>query len=263
MEVSYNNPGRYNRFRIEPFGSISDDTAFVDNVDLRVIKSSNDSFQVTVAKFVNGRTRRYADTLAALMTYNIAQKDSLLLIDRGVPITEQDKFRNQHVVITIAVPVGKKIKINKKVSWGNRERFQFPWADGENNYDWDTESFPMHNYQGEELIMREDGLYTLDGKPANENWNNKRKYYKRIGPGNIKITVDENDNETNSDDSVDNPGYRYDRSVDSIRNIKEREVKKLKDSLQKKKDELEKKLEKLDNTSADAFGGKYDFILSI
>jgi hypothetical protein len=111
--------------------------------------------------------------------------------------------------------------------------------------------------------MREDGLYTLDGKQANENWNHKRKYYKRIGPGNIKITVDENDNETNSDDSVDNPGYRYDRSVDSIRNIKEREVKKLKDSLQKKKEELEKKLEKLDNTSADAFGGKYDFILSI
>ncbi len=263
MEVSYNNTSRYNKFRMQPFGSISDDTAFVDNVDLRIVKSSNDSFQVTVAKFVNGRTRRYADTLAALMNYNIAQKDSLLLIDRGVPITEQDKFRNQHVVIIIAVPVGKKIKINKKVNWGNHERFQFPWAEGEYDYDWESESFSWYNHQGEELIMREDGIYTLDGKQANENWNNKRKYYKRIGPGNIKITVDENDNESNSDDSVDNPGYRYDRSVDSIRNIKDREVKKLKDSLQKKKEELEKKLEKLDNTSADAFGGKYDFILSI
>jgi len=266
MEVAYNSQGRYNRFKMVPFGSISEDTAFVDNVNIRVVKSSNDSFQVTVAKFANGRTRRYADTLAALMNYNVFQKDSLLLIDRGVPITEQDKFRNQHIVITIAVPVGKRIKINKKVNRGNRERFQFPWSDDEYDYDWENESFSWYGHQDEELIMQEEGSYTLDGKPVNERWEkkNKKRTSIRVGPGNIKITVDENDNEINDNDTVDNPGYRYEKSIDSLRNIKEKEVQRMKDSLQKKKEELEKKLEKLDqSTSADAFGGKYDFIMSI
>ncbi|MEJ7674332.1 MAG: hypothetical protein WKF59_16965 [Chitinophagaceae bacterium] len=47
------------------------------------------------------------------------------------------------------------------------------------------------------------------------------------------------------DDSVNNPGYRYEKSIDSLRNIKEKEVQRMKDSLQKKKEELEKKLEKI------------------
>ena len=168
MEVSYNNQGRYNRFRMEPFASMYEDTAYVDNVSVRIVKSANDSFQVTLTKFVNGRTRHYADTLAALMTYNVSQKDSTILLDRGIPITEQDKFRNQHMVVNIAVPVGKMIKINKRLGWGNWERFQFPWTENGDDYDWETESYSWYNHQGEPLVMREDGLYTLDGKPANE-----------------------------------------------------------------------------------------------
>lgn len=260
LEVAYNTGERYNRFRMQPFGSFNEDTAYVENINVRIIKSATDSFQVSVTKFCNGRTRQYADTLAALINYNIVQRDSALLIDRGIPITRQDKFRNQHVVITIAVPVGKRIKINKKVAWGNWERFQFPWTEDGNDYDWDTESFSWYGHQDEELIMKDDGLYTLDGKPASERWNKKRTFYKKMGPGNIKITVDEDGNY----DTADDPGYRYERSIDSLKMIKDREVKKIKDSLQKKKEELERKLEKLDQTtSADAFSGKYDFVMSI
>ena len=263
MQVSYNSNGRYNRFRMEPFASFTEDTAYVDNVSLRIIKSANDSFQVTLTKFCNGRTRHYADTLAALMNYNVSQKDSTLLIDRGVPITEEDKFRNQHVVITIAVPVGKSIQINKRVGWGNWERFQFPWTENGDDYDWETESFSWYNHQGEQLIMKEDGLYTLDGKPASEDWRHKRTIYKKIGPNKVKVTVDDGDE---SDDN--NPGYRYDdtqKSIDSLKVVKEKQIQKMKDSLQKKKEELEKKLQKIDqNTNADALSGKkFDFIMSI
>ncbi len=264
MEVAYYNPGRYNRFRIQSFGSISEDTAFVDNVNIRVVKSASDSFQVTVAKFCHGRTRRYADTLAALMNYNVAQKDSILLIDRGIPITQQDKFRNQHVVITIAVPVGKRIKIDKRVNSGNQERFHFPWTEDGDEYDWDNESFSWYGHRDEELVMKEDGLYTLDGKPVNESWNRKRTYHQRIGPGNIRIMVDDEGNENNTVDTASDPGYRYERSIDSLRIIKEKEVKRIRDSLQKKKEELERKLEKIDQTtSTDTFNGKFDFIMNI
>ena len=256
LEVAYNNTGRYNRFRIEPFGMLTEDTAFVDNVSLRIIKSTNDSFQVTVTKFVNGRTRQYADTLAALMNYNVEQRDSTLWIPRGIAITEQDKFRNQHIVLTIAVPVGKRIRINKRIGWGNWERFEFPWSNNREDYDWETESYTWYAHQGEELVMQEDGLYTLDGRPANERPTRKRTIYKGVGPNKVKVTIED------GDDSGD-PGYRYDRTIDSLKIIKEREIRKVKDSLQKKKDELEKKIEKMDQ-SADAINGnKFDFVLSI
>ncbi len=254
LEVTYNNTGRYNRFKLEPFGMLTEDTAFVDNVSLRVIKSTNDSFQVTVTKFVNGRTRQYADTLAALMNYSLEQRDSTLWIPRGIAITEQDKFRNQHIVLTIAVPVGKRIKINKRIGWGNWERFEFPWSDNRDDYDWETESYTWYAHQGEELVMQEDGLYTLDGRPANERPTHRRTIYKGAGPN--KVTIED------GDESGD-PGYRYDKTIDSLRIIKEKEIRKVKDSLQKKKDELEKKLEKMDQ-SADAINGNtFDFVLSI
>jgi phage shock protein PspC (stress-responsive transcriptional regulator) len=266
MQVSYNSNARYNHFRMEPFASISEDTAYVDNVSLRIIKSTNDSFQVTVTKFCNGRTRHFADTLVALMTYNVTQKDSSLLLDRGVPITEQDKFRNQHVVVTIAVPVGKAIQINKRVGWGNWERFQFPWTENGDDYDWETESYSWYNHHGEPLVMKEEGLYTLDGRPASEGGGHRRTIYKKIGPNKIKVTVD--DQEDNADDQTTNPGYRYDqtqKSIDSLKVVKEKQIQKMKDSLQKKKEELEKKLQKIDqNTNADAFSGKkFDFVMSI
>ena len=256
LEVAYNNTGRYNRFRMEPFGVLTDDTTFVDNISLRVIKSPNDSFQVTVTKFVNGRTRQYADTLAALMNYNVEQKDSTLMIPRGIAITQQDKFRNQHIVLTIAVPVGKRIKISKRMGWGNWERFEFPWTDNREDYDWETESYSWYAHQGEELVMQENGLYTLDGRPANERPAHRKIIYKGIGPNKTKVTIE--DGEEPGD-----PAYRYDKTIDSLKIIKEREIRKVKDSLQKKKDELEKKIEKMDQ-SADAINGsKFDFVLSI
>ncbi|MGI8581023.1 MAG: PspC domain-containing protein [Chitinophagaceae bacterium] len=263
MEVAYHPSARYSRFRMQPFGSIIEDTAYIENVNVRIIKSLNDSFQVTVSKFVNGRTRQYADTLASLINYNVTQRDSTLLIDRGVPITEQDKFRNQHVTITIAVPVGKRIKINNKVGWGSSEHFQFPWTEDSNDFDWDSESFSWYQHQGEELIMEEEGLYTLDGKPAYESGGRKRTYYKKVGPNKIKVTVDDEDEDRRNNSTSDDPGYRYDRTIDSLKIIREKEVKRIKDSLQKQKEELERKLEKMDqNPSADAFR-KYDFVLSI
>jgi hypothetical protein len=115
--------------------------------------------------------------------------------------------------------------------------------------------------------MKEDGLYTLDGKRTDEDWGrHRRTYYKKVGPNKVKVTIDGDEND--NDNSIDNPGYRYDqtqKTIDSLKVIKEKQVQKLKDSLQRKKEELEKKLEKIDqNTSADAIGGKeFDFILSI
>ena len=263
--VSSSNLRRYNRFRFEPFGNINEDTAFVDNVNLRVIKSPNDSFQITITKFCNGRNRRFADTLAALMNYPVEQRDSTLILPRGIPITEQDKFRNQHVMVTIAVPVGKRIILNHAAG-GNWERFQFPWSENGDEYDWDTESFSWYNHQGEELEMREDGLYTLGGKSTREDWDHRRTIYKKFGKNKIKITVNDDEEQNN----IPGPGYRYDqtqKAIDSLKLLKEKQMHNLKDSLQKKKEELEKKLEKIDqNNGTEAFNCEnkmFDFVITI
>lgn len=235
LEVS--NPGsiHYNRFRFEPFSSMDDDTAFVNNVSVRIIKSKNDSFQVTLTKFARGRTRRYADTLASLIKYNIEQRDSVLYLDRGIAITENDKFRNQHVVITIAVPLGKVIKINRNFSWGNWENFEGPWSDRDDNYSWEDEEYSWYAVRGQDLVMHEDGLYTMEGVPADRSL--RREYLnKKIKEG----LPNEND-----------PGsYRYDmpkKQLDSLIEIKRIQLEKQKDSLRKAKELIDIRLQKLES----------------
>jgi len=135
-----------------------EDTLYIDNVGLKIKQSTNDSFHVTVKKMVNGETRFAADTSASIMHYNILQKDSFLFIDKSVGINKREKFRNQNVVVTIYVPIGKQIQLpySKEivVKKNSEMKLQF----------WDETKVEYRDY-----IMRVDGLYTLDGK-ASYDW---------------------------------------------------------------------------------------------
>ena len=135
-----------------------EDTLYIDNVGLKIKQSPNDSFHVTVKKMVNGETRFAADTSASIMHYNILQKDSFLFIDKSVGINKREKFRNQNVVVTIYVPIGKQIQLpySKEivVKKNSEMKLQF----------WDESKVESRDY-----IMRVDGLYTLDGK-ASYDW---------------------------------------------------------------------------------------------
>jgi phage shock protein PspC (stress-responsive transcriptional regulator) len=138
--------------------NVDEDTIYFDNVGLKIKQSTNDSFQVTVKKMVNGETRFAADTSASIMHYNILQKDSFLLIDKSVGINRNEKFRNQNIVVTIYVPIGKQIQLpySKEivVKKNSEMKLQF----------WDESNVELRDY-----IMRVDGLYTLDGK-ASYDW---------------------------------------------------------------------------------------------
>ncbi len=118
--------------------------------------------------------------------------------------------------------------------------------------------------------MQEDGLYTLDGRKTSEERGRKISYYKRFGKKNVKVTVDENNNDDADDNNNNNSGYRYNqtqKAIDSLKVIKEKQVKNLKDSLEKKKEELEKRLEKIDQSNGtEAFtrdNKRFDFIVII
>ena len=263
-------------FNFEPFGAYgSMDTAFIGNVKVRITKSPTDSFMVNVLKMTNGRTRRAADTLLPKINFNANQNDSLLMMDRAITINTTDKFRNQFVEVTIAVPVGHYIKIDKNFGYGNRVRFGGFWGGSdwyyynnniENDYDFSY---------GEKYIMKEDGLYRLDGTRSDKddyNWDDNSGNPNSVSP----LT-----NDTNG-------GYRYNRNIDSLKDVQdkqlktmeqkmdsiksanEREVNKIKDSLQREKDEINQKLEKLNKRTAfyqnnclQKPGGDFTFIMHI
>ena len=233
---------RNNWLHFEPFARFDDDTAYVNNIKLRIIRSTNDSFKVTLIKFSNGFNRRYADTLASKINYTVQQIDSALYIDKGIAINKNDKFRNQHVVITIAVPVGRFINISKQLENAEWSHFSGP-MNHDNDWDteWDTnEEEGWVNHCGQDLIMKTDGLYTLDGLPVNEE---RRRGRTQVNIGPVHIDADGNDDEQVSPS--------IEKKIDSLK-LQNRQMRKLKDSLEKAKEQIDKKLEKIqDNTIND------------
>lgn len=244
LEITTSKPGKkfYNNrwFRMEPFEGMDEDTAFVQNISVHIVKSPNDSFRVTMLKMARGSKKRYADTLASLINFNVAQMDSILTIDRGIGITRENKFRNQRVVLTVYVPVGKQIKVNRNVGWGYDISFG-------SSRDWDIDFEDLeegwdHNI---DYIMKEDGLYTLSGEAA-DTWKHPKK-------NNRINNNDDNDNEVEKLNNGVGDNYRYDNNniqtkIDSLKQKLEKEQQVIKDSLQKAKEKIDKQLEKMDNT---------------
>ena len=260
MELTTISPTRkYYRnkwFNLQPFEDLIDDTAFVKNMEVKILKSPNDSFKVTMLKMVNGPSTRAANTLANQINYGGEQKDSLLILDKGIAITRQNKFRNQRVIVTVYVPVGKQIRIDRSIGWGHNVHFGGSWNDDEFNIDSDEEERGWESNKN--YVMKADGLYTLDGEPADGNKNNgKRKSKVKIGKDGIeindngnRISIDKNGIKIN--ESAD--GYRYDNSqpvnaLDSLKIKLEMEQKRTRDSLEKAKENIDKQLEKIDGNN--------------
>jgi len=158
-------------FEITPFEGYYDaDTVFVRNLRIRIVPSKTDSFQVKVVKLSNGKTIQSANELASKINFDITQQDSLLYLDKGIGINKIDKFRNQHVIMTIAVPIGKRIKVANKgwtqtnvningrgIRMGTIDRISSDgnWYD-EWNEPWDNESYQFE--RGVEYKMTNTGL---------------------------------------------------------------------------------------------------------
>lgn len=105
-------------FNIESFASITEDSAYVRNIWVRIVRSSNDSFNVKITRRAQGKTKTEASELASKINFDITQQDTVLTLSKGVNINNTDKFRNQHVIVTIAVPVGKRFIVSHKANFG-------------------------------------------------------------------------------------------------------------------------------------------------
>ena len=239
LVVSSSNPANSKKYygrnwiRFEAFENmIEDDTAFVRNVYVVIAKSANDSFRVTMKKAARGYNRPEANKLAGLIDFKAEQKDSVLLLEKGIAINKTDKFRNQAVIITVYVPVGKQVRINKGIGWPvhfGDDRWDGNWNG--DNFDWDGEE-DIRWQSDVDYIMKEDGLYTLTGRKA-DGWNDK----KRSQPN-----YNRNDN---------GDGYRYndfDKKADSVRKLQEQKRQHQLDSLDREDKKRERMRDSLENT---------------
>lgn len=159
----YNNDIHW--FHFEPYANFDGDTAFIKNIRIRIIKSSTDSFQVKLVKQARGESREKADLRANKINFDISQNDSTLTLDKGLAISSNNIFRNQNVIVTIAVPVGKRIKIDNNTGWDYDKEFHLDFGRNDNWDNWtyynnDEEAQSWH--EGIEYIMTADGL-----KPVN------------------------------------------------------------------------------------------------
>jgi hypothetical protein len=213
-------------FDIEPFQVFNDDTVRVRNLRIRIVQSKTDSFEVKYVTMSNGKSINEANSYAQKINFSITQQDSTLFLDRGIAITQKDKFRNQHVIMTIAVPVGKRFKITNK-GWSQTNiRVNSRGVHSET----------MNHFGGDDIWVDE----------WNENWDNESYAYDRGVE--YKMTVDglekiksDQDAETDMDNDSDQDG-----DIDDL----EQKLQKLKEDRENVEQDLEKtraqKLEELE-----------------
>jgi phage shock protein PspC (stress-responsive transcriptional regulator) len=239
-----------------------DESATIRNVRVNIEKSNNDSFKVTLLKYACGRKARFADSLASLINFNIQQKDSTLILDRGVVVNTKDKFRNQRVIVTIYVPVGKRIRVQNNIGWLNQLHFDGPGFQTSSDDDLTFGNIETGWETGVWYTMTKDGLYTLGGKRAsndringlkiNEDGIDLKNGKQRIRINENGVTVDEN--EENSDEENNDGSYRYNditpaNKFDSAKINLQKEEKRFKDSLEEEKKKIDKQLEKYNNST--------------
>jgi hypothetical protein len=212
-------------FQISPFDAFSDeDTVFVRNLKIRIVQSKTDSFQVKVVKLSNGETIQNANDLASKINFDLTQQDSLVYLDRGIAINKKDKFRNQHVIMTIAVPVGKRIKITNKGWSQTNVRI--------NGRGMHTETF--------DRISSDEDWYDEWNEPwDNESFSYERGVqYKMTETGLEKIKRDDDIDESSNNDDPDEMEQRLEQL--------KREREELENNLQKSREDKLKELDKID-----------------
>jgi len=212
-------------FQISPFDAFSDeDTVFVRNLKIRIVQSKTDSFQVKVVKLSNGETIQNANDLANKINFDLTQQDSLVYLDRGIAINKKDKFRNQHVIMTIAVPIGKRIKITNKGWSQTNVRI--------NGRGMHTETF--------DRISSDEDWYDEWNEPwDNESFSYERGVqYKMTETGLEKIKRDDDIDESSNNDDPDEMEQRLEQL--------KREREELENNLQKSREDKLKELDKID-----------------
>src|SRR5258708_18207660 len=98
-----------------PFYSLNEDSFLLTTVRVRGLKSEDSAYHVQLIKISRGSNAAKARETANRIEFPIHQNDSILSLPQGFAISGHQKFRNQQVLVEVAVPVGKRILVNRSI----------------------------------------------------------------------------------------------------------------------------------------------------
>lgn len=197
-------------FKMDGIVSMNDDSLYLNNVRLRIVKSTDSFYHISSFKYSSGRDEGTALKNIKEITYGINQDDSTIFLDRGFSLKKGTRFRNQGVQVTIQVPVGKRILIDRNVSR------RLNWFRVGNDHDWEWDEEWNSDY---------------------ENWNSNVEYIMTVGGlERVHKESEESESERNNDNGENDPKEQFKKSKEEL--LKEYERK------QKEAEELKKELEK-------------------
>ncbi|MGN6437778.1 MAG: PspC domain-containing protein [Agriterribacter sp.] len=196
-----------------PFLSINEDSMLLNTVRLKVVKSTDSAYHLQTVKFARGNTPAVAENNASSIQLAVSQNDSVILLGKGFPISKNNKFRNQQVLVIIEVPVGKKIMIDRSIDWYDWFNINIDGRRGV-NIDWDERWDNSYSWNNNvQYIMTNDGLERTDRKEKDESES-------KLKNGKFKLKADENGIEIEAEGELENKGggtYRYKKQGDSIK----------------------------------------------
>jgi phage shock protein PspC (stress-responsive transcriptional regulator) len=158
------------------------DSIQISNIDLRIEKSADSLYHLTTTRISSGKDDQTAASNLAAMQFGFQQQDSVLMLDRGIILPPGSRFRNQQIILTVQVPVGKKIIVDravmKKFFYLNLSNISFAEVDGGD--DWELEESKENWRSGVEYLMTESGLkktgVPLDEKNWEDNGDNEENF---------------------------------------------------------------------------------------
>lgn len=160
-----------------PFLSMNEDSMLLNTVRVKLFKSTDSAYHIQMVRLAAGNNPAIAEKNAHHIRFSISQNDSLIILPKGFPITKNNPFRNQRIMLIIEIPVGKRILIDKSADWfewfeinlGNRRRWDFNWGERwDNDYSW------RYNVP---YIMTDNGLKRMD-KLMDQEIENKETEFK-------------------------------------------------------------------------------------
>ena len=151
---------------------IDGDSLQLSNISVHVEKSNDSLYHVTGTRLSNGKDGEEARKNLVNIQYGFTQKDSVLQLNRGIHLPPNAKFRNQQLVLTIQVPVGKKIQIDRSV----RNRFFFiNIAENEDGDDWSDFDSKNNWRTGVEYEMTQEGLKRTGNTSNLKSWDGDKE----------------------------------------------------------------------------------------
>ena len=109
-------PNSYGNVNIR-FGNlkVSDEYLVNDDIRLEVEKSDDGKFELIINKESDGRTEEQARSLVSQIKYDPSVSGDKIAFPHDFLIQKGQKWRNQHINMTLKVPVGKKIRYDRNM----------------------------------------------------------------------------------------------------------------------------------------------------